>query len=68
MTGRIDGSVKMIPLGENVYKKWHLTMELGKEFGLPHYRMGYLQDVMSYSLGRGFVHPLDGEWTNRDCI
>jgi hypothetical protein len=49
----------MVPLWENVYKEWHLAMELGKDFGLSYYWMGYLQHVMSYSLGHGLVHSLD---------
>jgi hypothetical protein len=65
MTEWIDGCAKMIPLGGNVYKEWHLAMELGKDFGLHYSRMGYLQDVMSYSLGHGFIHSLDERMNGR---
>jgi len=54
-----------------VYKEWHLAMELGKRFWVTLFPDGAnLLDVMSYSLGYGFIHSLDewDEWTNGDCM
>jgi hypothetical protein len=54
----------MIPFGGMCIKNgiWRWSWE--KDFGLPYSRMGYLQDIISYFLGHGFVHssgePMDG--------